>query len=310
MGKTNGKGLGSESIYSNLHSTPNRTQGRTNALSDLISGSRVDAVTRSKMVIENDYMNHRDMSTSLLLQSPKFQSDSDRFSQNPSMEHNSNSTAHIINNIITPHSSVPLSTATKVSLKFDDNSDYAVIHDSSNDSHPSLSGEQTIQHQSTLHMIKPEEKHQMHNPTPSLPHHHVVKNVQFSAQLISSDNPPPSSLSLSGPNPNGLFAHNDMLVSSSEEHHSNILSPHVDNPNLSAAAAVSLSNNNNNNNSNSKNNNVISNINNTLLQQSLSEAKQRVAQLKRELDTNYNLLTIIDKYYNRGNNSEANAIEV
>ncbi|CAG2113201.1 unnamed protein product [Medioppia subpectinata] len=51
-------------------------------------------------------------------------------------------------------------------------------------------------------------------------------------------------------------------------------------------------------------------INRALLEQSLADAKQRVAQLKRELDANYNLLTIIDKYYKKGENSEANAVEV
>ncbi|XP_054163539.1 protein kibra-like [Oppia nitens] len=51
-------------------------------------------------------------------------------------------------------------------------------------------------------------------------------------------------------------------------------------------------------------------INRQLLEQSLADAKQRVAQLKRELDANYNLLTIIDKYYKKGDNSEANAVEV
>ena len=51
-------------------------------------------------------------------------------------------------------------------------------------------------------------------------------------------------------------------------------------------------------------------INRALLEQSLVEAKQRVAQLKRELDANYNLLTIIDKYYKKGDNSEASAVEV
>lgn len=35
------------------------------------------------------------------------------------------------------------------------------------------------------------------------------------------------------------------------------------------------------------------------LEQSLNDAKHRVAQLKRELDANYNLLTIIDKYYKK-----------
>lgn len=39
--------------------------------------------------------------------------------------------------------------------------------------------------------------------------------------------------------------------------------------------------------------------NRTSLEQSLSDAKLRVAQLKRELDANYNLLTIIDKYYKK-----------
>jgi len=51
-------------------------------------------------------------------------------------------------------------------------------------------------------------------------------------------------------------------------------------------------------------------INRALLEQSLADAKQRVAQLKRELDANYNLLTIIDKYYKKGENSEASAVEV
>ena len=51
-------------------------------------------------------------------------------------------------------------------------------------------------------------------------------------------------------------------------------------------------------------------INRALLEQSLADAKQRVAQLKRELDANYNLLTIMDKCYKRGENSEANAVEV
>lgn len=54
----------------------------------------------------------------------------------------------------------------------------------------------------------------------------------------------------------------------------------------------------------------IANYNRTLLQHSLCEAKQRVAQLKRELDANFNLLSIIDKYYTKGDNSHANAIEV
>jgi len=55
-------------------------------------------------------------------------------------------------------------------------------------------------------------------------------------------------------------------------------------------------------------NGISSNFGRTQLQQSLTEAKKRVAQLKRELDANYNLLTIIDKYYTRGD--EATAIEV
>lgn len=54
----------------------------------------------------------------------------------------------------------------------------------------------------------------------------------------------------------------------------------------------------------------IANYNRTLLQNSLCEAKSRVAQLKRELDANYNLLSIIDKYYTKGDNNQANAIEV
>lgn len=46
-------------------------------------------------------------------------------------------------------------------------------------------------------------------------------------------------------------------------------------------------------------------FNRTLLQQSLTEAKQRVAKLKRELDANYNLITIIDKYYTKSDSSRA-----
>ncbi|RWS06015.1 Protein kibra-like protein [Dinothrombium tinctorium] len=46
------------------------------------------------------------------------------------------------------------------------------------------------------------------------------------------------------------------------------------------------------------------------LEQSLAESKARVAQLKRELDANYNLLSIIDKYYKKDNKTEASAVEV
>ncbi|RWS27743.1 hypothetical protein B4U80_03899 [Leptotrombidium deliense] len=46
------------------------------------------------------------------------------------------------------------------------------------------------------------------------------------------------------------------------------------------------------------------------LEQSLAASKARVAQLKRELDANYNLLTIIDKYYKKDNKTEASAVEV
>ncbi|KAI1309436.1 Protein WWC2 [Halotydeus destructor] len=50
-------------------------------------------------------------------------------------------------------------------------------------------------------------------------------------------------------------------------------------------------------------------FNKAILEQSLTDAKLRVAQLKRELDANYNLLTIIDKYYKKGDADSA-AIEV
>lgn len=50
---------------------------------------------------------------------------------------------------------------------------------------------------------------------------------------------------------------------------------------------------------------------NAALKQSLTESKARIANLKRELDANFNLLAVIDKYYyTRGDNSEASAIEV
>lgn len=55
---------------------------------------------------------------------------------------------------------------------------------------------------------------------------------------------------------------------------------------------------------------LTSTYNRAILQQSLIDAKARVAQLKRELDANFNLLSIIDKYYAKGNNNEANAVEV
>ena len=50
--------------------------------------------------------------------------------------------------------------------------------------------------------------------------------------------------------------------------------------------------------------------NQTLLGQSLTDAKKRVAQLKRELDANHNLLHLIDKYYGKGENRDAEAVEV
>ena len=50
-------------------------------------------------------------------------------------------------------------------------------------------------------------------------------------------------------------------------------------------------------------------FNRASLEQSLSDAKLRVAQLKRELDANYNLLTIIDKYYKK-TGPDAAAVEV
>lgn len=49
--------------------------------------------------------------------------------------------------------------------------------------------------------------------------------------------------------------------------------------------------------------------NRAMLEQSLADAKFRVAQLKRELDANYNLLTMIDKYYKKRDH-DAVAVEV
>lgn len=50
-------------------------------------------------------------------------------------------------------------------------------------------------------------------------------------------------------------------------------------------------------------------LNKATLEQSLADAKVRVAQLKRDLDSNYNLLTIIDTYYKK-RDDDAAAVEV
>lgn len=298
-GSTSSEFLASNSYLFQTQPAPQQTS--------ISSQSQTPAKSVSfKNVIENDYMNRRDVEQSLLLQQQQIQQKPNQQQQSQQQTQQTYRHQNLFpsdQNLFGTQGLLQVNNPnsnSKVGLQFDDNSDYAVIDSmGSNHSGSNATLEEHAQQQQQQHLIQHRNLFGQGSSSAAALHQHslLINNqpeIQYSNSFLTSQQ-------------QQLYNAAVALQQQQQNLATGKLQP-GDITTSSIPAIVSPGNGNQQDQDQVVD--PITRMTRPQLEHSLTEAKRRVATLKRELDANYNLLTIIDKYYTRGDNSEANAIEV